>query len=293
MKTVFLLLFAAVAALPGGAAAQTTSKRLFVKAVDRSGAPVRDLTAADFFLAEGKSARKIIRVVPASAPVRIVMLVDDSKGMSSALTDIRRGLISFFDAIPAPHEIALVTVGNTPIVRQAPTADREVLKGLAQKLSTNGALMLLGAVLEMYDRFLKNVDDRWPMFVIVTNDGDDASRGVTEEQFIKVVKDMQAIDTVVHAVMISPNGKGSGGSVQITRSLTQATGGTYESISAASALPDKLTGVAKTILAHHQLSSAQYILDYESDSSSSTDPPKLASTRENVSLTLSQQGRIR
>jgi hypothetical protein len=293
MKTVFLLLFAAVAILPAGAAAQTTSKRLFVKAVDRSGAPVRDLTTADFFLAEGKAARKIIRVVPASAPVRIVMLVDDSKGMSSALPDIRRGLIAFFDAIPAPHEIALVTVGNTPIVRQAPTADREVLKGLAQKLSTNGALMLLGAVLEMYDRFLKNADDRWPMFVIVANDGDEGSRGVTEEQFIKVVKDMQAIDTVVHAIMISPNGKGSGESVQITRSLTKATGGTYESISAASALPDKLAGVAKTIVAQHQLSSAQYILDYESDSSSSSAPPKLASTRDDVSLTLSQQGRIR
>jgi hypothetical protein len=292
MKAVVLLILALVAGLPPSARAQATSKRLFVKAVDESGAPVAGLTAADFFLAEGKKERKIIRVTPASEPLRIVLLVDDSKSMSSSLADVRGGLLKFFDAIPAPHEIAFVTLGNSPIVRQAPTSERDVLRGLAQKMSANGALMLLGAVSEMYGRFVATAQDRWPMMVIVANDSDDASRGVTDEQFIKVVKDMQATDAVVHAVMLSPSGKGSGQSVQIARSLTRATGGTYESISASSALADKLAAVAGAIVAQHRLTSAQYILEYESDTSSA-DPPKLASTREGVNLRLSQQGRIR
>jgi hypothetical protein len=265
---------------------------LFVKAVDRAGAPVTGLTAADFFLAEGKKERRIIRLVSAGHPLRIVLLVDDSKSMTSALTGIRSGLLGFFDAVPAPHEIAFVTIGNTPVVRQEPTPSRDVLKGLAQKMSTSGSLVLFSGVLEMYGRFLGKIEDRWPALVIVAGDGDDASRGVTDEQFTAVAKDMQATETVVHAVMLSLPGKGGGGSAQIARGLAKATGGTYESVSAASALPDKLAAVARTIMAQHQVTSAQYILDYETDTPGSADLPKLASTREGVSLTLSQ-GRMR
>ena len=75
--------------------------------------------------------------------------------------------------------------------------------------------------------------------------------------------------------------------------LAKATGGTFESISAASALPQKLAALAKTIVEQHRQSSAQYIVEYDSDPTKPPEIPKVAPVREGVRLTLSQQGRIR
>src|SRR5262245_43462721 len=150
-----LMLAAATLLLAPALSAQMQTKRLYVKAVDRAGAPAVGLTPDDLVIAEAKKARKITKLAPANDPVRIVMLVDDSKVMSQALPDLKKALVTFFDAIPAPHEIALVTVGNTPVVRQEPTPSRDALKALVPKLSGSGSLMMIGAIFSMYDRFLK------------------------------------------------------------------------------------------------------------------------------------------
>lgn len=51
---------------------------VYVSAVDRSDAPVTDLTAADFVLKEGGDIREIVRVERATAPMHIALVVDDS-----------------------------------------------------------------------------------------------------------------------------------------------------------------------------------------------------------------------
>ncbi len=51
---------------------------VYVSAVDRNGAPVTDLAAADFVLKEGRDVREIVKVERATAPMHIAMIVDDS-----------------------------------------------------------------------------------------------------------------------------------------------------------------------------------------------------------------------
>lgn len=53
-------------------------RTVHVTAVDRKEVPVGDLTAADFVLREGGDVREIIKVEPATAPLHIAILVDDS-----------------------------------------------------------------------------------------------------------------------------------------------------------------------------------------------------------------------
>lgn len=51
---------------------------VYVSAVERNGVPVTGLTARDFVLKEGGEVREIVRVEPATAPIHVAMIVDDS-----------------------------------------------------------------------------------------------------------------------------------------------------------------------------------------------------------------------
>lgn len=293
MKPFVALALTATMLLAGTLSAQMQTKRLYVKAVDRTGAPVTGLTPDDLVVAEAKKARKITKLAPANDPVRIVMLVDDSKVMGQALPDLKKGLLTFFDAIPAPHEIVLVTVGSTPTVRQEPTTSRETLKAQVPKLSANGPLMMIGAIFSMYDRFLKPEANRYPMFVIVSNDGEDSTRNLDEERFKKIAQELKDADVVVHSVMLSASRGGSGDALQVAQAISKGTSGTFQSISASSELPSALASVAKSILENYQVSASQYVLEYESDTPEPAPIPPIATSREGVTLKMSRDGRMR
>ena len=80
----FGLCLAALVALAAEPSAQRSGlavplvRTVHVTAVDRKEVPVGDLTAADFVLREGGDIREIIKVEPATAPLHIAIIVDDS-----------------------------------------------------------------------------------------------------------------------------------------------------------------------------------------------------------------------
>ena len=53
-------------------------RTVYVSAVDRKQVPITDLDAREFLLREGGRVREIIRVEPATTPMRIAIIVDDS-----------------------------------------------------------------------------------------------------------------------------------------------------------------------------------------------------------------------
>ena len=287
----YIILFVTVL-VPIQAESQTSLHRLFLKVVDQTGRPVDGLTASDFVVTEAGMARTVTCVKLADDPMRIVLLIDTSHNVQPAIDNIRSAVQAFVDGIPPQHEIALVTIGNTPVIRQAPTTDHAKLKDLAKKLTTNGSTILLSGLLEMYDRFLRDATDRWPLMMIVTSDGEEGSAGVDTAKFTAAAQDMQLKDVIVHAIVLSVMGQGL--EVQISHALTQATAGHYDSISAASALPAKMEELAKIIAAGYDRTRTQYVLEYASD----TKDPKAdvginIPSKQNASVTISRQGRIR
>ena len=70
--------------LPGALSAQRASpavphvRTVYVSAIDRQNLPVTDLGVRDFVLKEGGDVREILKVEPATAPMRIAIIVDDS-----------------------------------------------------------------------------------------------------------------------------------------------------------------------------------------------------------------------
>jgi hypothetical protein len=145
--------------------------------------------------------------------------------------------------------------------------------------------------MEMYGRFLKDAGDRWPMFVIVTSDGPEVSANVDPKKFNAMLQDMQVRDVVVHAIVMSTMGRGV--EVAITQAMTQVTDGHYDSISASSALPQKLTALAAAITTEFDRTDDEYVLEYANPSADPAANLGVAIKRPDASVTLSRGVRIR
>lgn len=114
-----LVLVAVPAAEPTGSATQAPQRSIVASIVDRTGAPVSGLTAADLIVREDGVAREVIRVSPAPPPGAVALLVDDSQAAASVIPEIRQALTTFVDALadlsPTPA-IRLTTFGDRPTV---------------------------------------------------------------------------------------------------------------------------------------------------------------------------------
>jgi hypothetical protein len=284
-----IVLFAALV-VPVVASAQSVRHRLFLKVIDAAGRPIPGLKAADFLVVEGGATRDVVHVARANDPMRLVLLVDNAEVMHSSLDDLRKAVQSFVDGIPPEHEIALITIGDTPVVREGPTLDHAKLRNTAQKMFTGGSTILISAVTEMYNRFLKDVEGRWPMFVIITSDGPEDSGRFDPAKFTAMMQEMQMKDVVTHAVVVSTMGRGI--EMQVATALTQATGGHYDSIVASNALPQILASLAAGIAAEFARTESEYVLDYVSPSASAN-PALEVSVNRDAAVTVSRGVRIR
>src|SRR5262245_25640136 len=64
---------------PAALEAQALQRSIYASAVDQNGAPVPNLGPADFVVREDKVAREILAVAPATDPMQIALLVDNSQ----------------------------------------------------------------------------------------------------------------------------------------------------------------------------------------------------------------------
>ena len=270
---------------------QTQNVRLYLEALDEHGA-VDGLTPNDVAIFDGGTKREITRLVRANDPMRVLLLVDNGRSAQPFIQEIRSGIVAFADAIPSEHELGLVTIGNTPVVRQEPAADRTKLKQIAKTLTTGGTTVLVNAVYEMYDRFLRNTSDRWPVLVIVTSDGTEGSGQFHPEKFAAFGRDMQAKDVVAHAIVLV-SAKGDALQVQIARALTEGTGGTYNSTATGGDLTVRLAAVAQNIVADYDRTSTQYLLEYATAAGQPGPDLKVSLLRDGVKMRMSRAGRIR
>src|SRR5262245_26300957 len=96
-------------AKPGGKAATRT---VFVRVVDRGGAPVLDLSPGDFEVTENSVKRQVLSAALAKGPMRVALILDTSDGAAAALNHLRAGLAVFLDTLSPVHEVLIVTTGR-------------------------------------------------------------------------------------------------------------------------------------------------------------------------------------
>src|SRR5687767_1211628 len=68
---------------------------LYTSVVDKDGAPVTGLGAGDFVVREDGTRREVLRVTPATEPILIALLVDNSVAATDDIRNIRDGVTAF------------------------------------------------------------------------------------------------------------------------------------------------------------------------------------------------------
>lgn len=179
----------------------------------------------------------------AGAPMRIAVMVDTSDGAAASLIHIRAGLAAFVDALPAGHELLLVSTGRRSQVRVPPTTDYEKVKQSVKGLLTDGGpTPLMDALVEIDERFMRARESRAPVFVIVTGDGSESSSRADEQSFNAWLHAIAARHVVAHAVVIK---SGNGFPEAIAAAVVQATGGHYDVVGPGAAVREKLKALGE------------------------------------------------
>jgi VWFA-related protein len=238
------------------AASDVRTRDVYVSVLDSKDAPVAGLTAADFTVREDGVVREVVRAAPATAPMQIVLLVDDSEAMTPALQPMREGLTKFVDQLNAHAEIGIVTVGERSTSLVPSTTDANALKrGINRIFARPGAgAYLLDAIVDVSDGFKKRKSER-PVIVAVTMEGVQFSN----LQYDTVLKALEASGATLHVLSVgmpSSSMEDEMRNVNMTVAEgTQRTGGRRDQVMAISGIPQALQRLGDELL-------HQYVVTY-------------------------------
>lgn len=163
-----LVLLASLAA-SAGAALEPQTRRVYVTASGAKGAPVTDLTAADFAIKEGGKAREIVKVAPATGLIQIAVLVDDNG------TGIFRYAVGkFIESLLGRAEFAVSTVTGQMLRLVDYTTSGQSLSEAIGKLNARPATNDGGQLLDGISETAKELERRKaprPVIVALTVGG--------------------------------------------------------------------------------------------------------------------------
>jgi VWFA-related protein len=238
------------------AASDARTREVYVSVQDNKDAPVTGLRAADFQVREDGTPREVLRAETATAPLQIVLLVDDSEALNPALQPMREGLTKFVEKMQGHGEIGIVTVGERSTSLVQPTTDVNALKqGITRIFARpgSGAYMLDG-IQEVSQGFQRREAQR-PHIIGITMDAVEFSNLRWE----MVLKTLNASGATLDMVSI---GMPSSSMADEMRNLNQTiaegtkdTGGRRDQVLATSGIPEALLRVADDLL-------NQYVVTY-------------------------------
>lgn len=238
------------------AAGNARTRDVYVSVLDGKGAPVAGLTAAEFAVREDNTAREVLAAGPATAPMQIMVLIDDSQAATEAIPRLREGLAAFVDKLKGRADIGLVTIGERPTSLVSYTTDTIPLKRGIERLFArpgSGAYLLEGLV--EVSRGLEKRRAERPVIVAITMEGTEFSN----LDYQHVLKALESSGATLHVLAVgtpadSLNDEMRNRSQTIAEG-TERTGGRREQLLADMFLPQALPKLADELL-------NQYVVTY-------------------------------
>jgi hypothetical protein len=119
---------------------------------------------------EDGAAREVLRVTPATSPMPVAILVDNSQAATPHIADIRRALTSFVKALDGLGPVAIVGVADRPtILRDYTTNQQQLLDGIGRVFATpDSGATLLDAIVEISRGLQRREEDRAAMVILTT-----------------------------------------------------------------------------------------------------------------------------
>ena len=237
----------------------SVEKSILVTVLDKEGAPIRDLAAAEFMVQEDGRRREVTGAELATDRLFVSVIVDTTKppdGDVDRLRDVRTSLAGFVKTIHAASpttQIAFTSVGGAGLLLKDFTNDTAELERITSRFVPD--LATDAVVLEaLVDAARGLVDKPSPRRAIVTLDF--ASREDTSVQANTVTEEVFKAGASVWSVSVhGSRGRTSPTRDSILNHLTKITGGVRTTALVPSALESILTNLARCL-------TAQYVVTY-------------------------------
>jgi len=177
---------------------------LNVKALDKSGQPVSNLSREDFAVYENGVRQEITHFTPVTAPVHLVLLLDLSGSTKGSRQVMAEAAKRFIDSLGPNDRVALAAFTRKFYALSDFTTDRAWLKGLADKIGRiEGGTAFYDAMWKTLD-LLDRVREPRKAIVVLT-DGIDESllrhgRESTEHTFDELLARAAEEDTIIYPI---------------------------------------------------------------------------------------------
>jgi hypothetical protein len=236
--------------------AQGNERIVYVSAFDeQTRAPIKGLGVRDFVIREDGAAREVLRVTPATSPMAVAILVDNTQAATNNIADIRRGLQSFVKALDGLGPVSIIGVADRPtILRDYTTDQKQLLDGANRVFAMpDSGATLLDAVFEISRGLQKREEDRAAMVIVTTENIEFSPRHYRE-----VLEALARGGAQMHAVvMTTPAGNAlddpARNRAHVLDVGPKASGGTRTDILTSQAFEMKLQELAAILKSQHRL----------------------------------------
>ncbi len=237
-------------------AAQGNERVAYVSAWDASTrAPITGLGPQAFVVREDGAQREVLRVTPATTPMPIAILVDNSQAARDHIAEIRRALTSFVRALDGVGPIAIIGIAERPTIIRDYTTDQKQLDaaiGRVFAMPDSGAT-LLDAIVEISQGLRKREEDRAAMVVVTTENIEFSTR-----HYKDVLDALARGGAMLHAVVLNtPAGAALNDEARNRASVLDRgpkdSGGTRVDILASQAFDGKLKELAAILKSQHRV----------------------------------------
>jgi len=251
------LALAAACILPSTAVAQAKPGSIYVSVLDKQGEPVTGLSAEDFRVREDGIAREVLKAGPATEPLTVALLVDDSQAAQAGLQMIREAVQAFVKSLEGKAEISIVTFGERPVIAMNYTTDQAKLQDAAKRIfprSGSGGY-LMDAIVEVSKGLQKREAVRPVIAVLMLEDGVEFSN----RNYTNVLAELDKGGAALHVVALGqPNASLTDEIRNRSQTIalgTERTGGRRDQVLALTAAAPKMQQLANELL-------HQYVVTY-------------------------------
>jgi len=176
-------------------------RTLFVGAVNDKGEPVEGLGPDAFVVKEDGVRREVLRVAPATEPMDIAILVDNSTAAADEITFLRSGLSKFVQTMATGNKVAVITLADRPTIKVEYTDDAVRLKEAVSSLfsTPQSGMTLLDGIFETVNGLQRRETPRAVLVPVITD-------GVefTTRYFRDIVNTLVKNRVALHMVTIGP-----------------------------------------------------------------------------------------
>lgn len=151
--------------------AQPRERAAYASIFDRdSRQPVTDLAPDDLVVREDGVRREVLRVTPATSPMPVAIVFDNSQPAANTINDLRRALTALVQRLAGIGPIALISVADRPTILVDYTTDQAALEqGASRVFAVPGSgATLLDAIVEVSRGLGKREEDRAAIVVLTT-----------------------------------------------------------------------------------------------------------------------------